>query len=424
MSTRKSSKSLSRCSGASLIELMLSQALSLIVIVAALGLLAPTVTGFTTQSAISNIQESGRIALDEIAHHIRQAGYGGCNPGAARAVVLDPNHPEVSPSIRNWAFEYYRVKGIDAMDLQSSRALLGSNWHQRRLRSGNNYIGDLIMVRSTEGRELKVIRHDTDAQSIQFDGDATDLLNRGQIIELNDCMQATTFQIDRFSSPEYNAISDSTLIQYNEEVTVNCSGTETSPTSTSLNPNRVLLGGTHMSACSTPLSRDIFTSYEYLPGSNAHKVVNAVYYVGRRDDSGDSYLYRTGTADDGARVYTEAIVEGIENLRALYGVDLDQDGIPDEYWNAARFENSSEKWSEVISVRVWLMINSTTSHSDSASAIPVAFPDHTGQLVDCDGQNHAHPYTCPDLTGPADNKKFYKRKVIETEIYLNNPKLS
>ena len=424
MSTWKSRKPVCRCSGSSLIELMIGQALSLVVIAAALGFIAPLITGFTTHSAISNIQESGRIALDELAHHISQAGYSGCNPNAARAIVLNTAHPDVSPSIENWAYEHYRVKGIDAMDLESSRTLFGNNWHQRRLRFGDNYIGDLIMVRSTEGRELKVIRHDPHAQSIQFEGDATDLLNRGQIIELNDCMQATILQIDRFSAPAYSANSDSTLVRYGAEVTVNCTETGMAMNSTSHGASTVLLGGTHTVTCNNTSPKELFTVYQYRPGTSAHKVINSVYYVGRRDDSGDSYLYRTSAANDGARVNTEAIVEGIENLRALFGVDRNQDGSPEEYWNAARFDDQPEMWSRVVSVRIWLMVNSTTSYVDSIGAVSVAFPDRTGRMVDCNARHNVDVSACPNVSESEDDKKSYIRKVIETEIYLRNSKWS
>ena len=424
MSTRTSKTTKCRCAGLSLIELMIGQAMSLVVIAAALGLISPLITGFRAHSAIANVQESGRIALDELAHHIRQAGYSGCNPDAVKAVVLDPTHPDVSPSTENWAFEHYRVKGIDAMDLGSSRALFGNNWHQRRHRSGNSYIGDLIMVRSTEGRELRVIRHDPHAQSFQFEGDVTDLLNMGQIIELNDCVQSTTLQIDRSSVPAYNSASDSTLVNYSAEVTVNCSEVGRNITSTSHSASKVLLGGTNLATCNSSTQTGYFTEYQYRPGTTAHKVTNSVYYVGRRDDSGDSYLYRTSTANDGARVYTEALVEGIENLRALYGVDRDQDGTPETYWRAARFNDQPEMWSQVVSVRIWLMINTATAHVDSNKALSVAFPDHTGQIVDCDEQSDVDAATCPHLSESKDDQKFYMRKVIETEIYLRNPQLS
>lgn len=64
--------------GVSLIELMISMALGLLVILAVTYVFAGSRTNYRHQEAFSAVQESGRIALETLTRDIRMAGYPGC----------------------------------------------------------------------------------------------------------------------------------------------------------------------------------------------------------------------------------------------------------------------------------------------------------------------------------------------------------
>lgn len=83
--------------GLSLIELMISMALGLLVILAVTYVYAGSRTSYRHQEAFSAVQESGRVALETLTRDIRMAGYPGCgsltflrhlSPGFSNATAL------------------------------------------------------------------------------------------------------------------------------------------------------------------------------------------------------------------------------------------------------------------------------------------------------------------------------------------------
>lgn len=64
--------------GLSLIELMISMALGLLVILAVTYVYAGSRTNYRHQESFSAVQEAGRIALETISRDVRMAGYPGC----------------------------------------------------------------------------------------------------------------------------------------------------------------------------------------------------------------------------------------------------------------------------------------------------------------------------------------------------------
>lgn len=421
MPTGKSKSKGNNHSGVTLIELMISQIIVVVVLSATLSLIAPAISGFATHTAVSDMQESGRIALDLLDHNIRQAGYRGCNPKANLLNVVDPGNPNVSAALTNWAYESYRIRGFDAEDTDSISALLGTEWISRRLRHEDTFIGDLLMLREARGPEFRVVYHDPSRQTISFEGDITDWIARGQIIELNDCHQATALQIHRLSNPAYRSASDSTLIHYGSEASVNCTASSWAGENLTEGGAGVLLGGDQHATCASEVSRGLYSEYQFAPGTSAHKVYSSIYYLGARDGSGESYLYRTGTADDGARVYTEALIEGVENLRLLYGIDRNSDGTPDEYRDATRLDVQRGDWSRVVSVKLWLVINSLAAHADAPPGPAVVFPNRSGEMVNCGSEQQVSAFICPPTHQSEDSDYSFTRRVIHKEIYLRNP---
>ncbi len=423
MLTRKSHKTFCKIAGTSLIELMIGQTLGLIVIAAALGLAAPAISGFATSNSLSKIQESGRIALAELDHAIRQSGYRGCNPNASRSNVVNSNHTALPESLANWAYRDYSIRGFNANEIDSIDSILGRAWQARRLQQADQFVGDLIMIRGTGGLELDVVYHDNHAQTISFKGDITDQLFMGQLLELNDCLQAATLQIDRRQNPVYDESRDVTIVQYGPDTTINCVAISTDTDGYFAGGDKVLLGGDPRASCVNEITRQYFSDYQFLSGTKAHLVTHTLYYIGSKDASGNSYLYRTGPAKNSTRIYTEAIVEGVENFRLLYGVDLDSNGTPDQYLSAGEINSNRENWSKLVSVRAWLMLSITTGYEQSTQGPTVSFPNHAGEMIPCEQTPQVEPEICPHSSPGEQNKKFYTRRVVQKEIYLRNAAL-
>lgn len=80
--------------GFTLIELMISMVLSMLAALAVIGLFSSQNQTFRSTSAMSDLQETGRIALDILSQDIRMAGYQGCTRHQP-----DPNNPNAASQI-------------------------------------------------------------------------------------------------------------------------------------------------------------------------------------------------------------------------------------------------------------------------------------------------------------------------------------
>jgi len=102
---------------------------------------------------------------------------------------------------------------------------------------------------------------------------------------------------------------------------------------------------------------------------------------------------------------TEGIVEGVENMQVLYGVDSSGDGIANVYVNATAVAagvvvTGTADWNRVVSVRVALLVN-------------------TGQVVSGDNDTTAYALLDAAPVTPATNLGF-RRRVFTTTIPIRN----
>lgn len=145
-------------------------------------------------------------------------------------------------------------------------------------------------------------------------------------------------------------------------------------------------------------------------GSTAQLVARA-YYIGTSSSSdcgGGSVsiptLYRE-SLDDNGRPVAEAVAYGIENLQVRYGVDADDDGAVDRYFNAGDTDlNEASEWQSVIAAQVSILVRSECPESGF---------DTTGTS-----------YTMGDVTyNPGDTAgRGYRRQLYQTTVKLRNAK--
>ncbi|WP_445780335.1 PilW family protein, partial [Shewanella sp.] len=98
----------------------------------------------------------------------------------------------------------------------------------------------------------------------------------------------------------------------------------------------------------------------------------------------------------------EQLVEGIENMRILYGFDSDGDGTADSYMpvqNVTTLMWDNELFQRLVSLKVFLLVRSSEE-------------DHT--------YTNDNTYKLGDKTiGPLNDK--FRRKVVSSTIILENP---
>ncbi len=403
---------------------MISQILGVIVLAAIIGIFLSAVTSFRQGNATSLFQESSRNAMDILDKAIQQSGYSGCSSSVSNASPIDSSDPGISRQLSNWAYENYALKGYSADDSDGIKETFGSQWIRKRYQSGTTPVGDILLVRTTVGTELELALHDPENQTMVFRGNAKAALAPGQILQINDCNHSATFQIDQHKSPDYISSGNVSKVYYGADQTVNCKGFGRTEGGGLTEAGLVLLGGDDNASCRRDSQREGFDHYRFAAGSRAHAISSAAYYIGFDTNTNEPTLFRIGIGSNGIRSYSEAIVEGVENIRFLYGVDDDHNKTPDRYLSASVLNQDPALWHQVASVRSWMTIRSIPNRGKKEFHGSIKFPDIEGKMVHCDGINSflvaGYIQACGELFPETDSTPVRNRKVIHKEFFIRN----
>ena len=294
-----------RQSGVSLVELMVAMLLGLVLsLMLGYAYLAHHRTGQAGEAS-SSLQQNGRMAFELLGREVKMAGFSGCGY-ASQSNAINGGGGVVSQSTP--------VMGYDDKAPGDIPATVAS----RRLR------GDVLGVSLVDAdHELRVESHNPNSAQFKVNG-AHDIKD-GEVLMANDCRHAAVFQVS-------NANDSNLTIVHN-------TGSSVEPG----NCSKYLRPATTEGDCSTN------TAYDF---SNArlYRLRNAYYYIGR-NPYGEPALYRQATAGG-----AEELVEGVEDLQIVYGVDTDRDGSVDAYRTAATL--SGTDWTLVRAVRIELLLKS------------------------------------------------------------------
>lgn len=389
--------------GFTLIEMLVAQLLGLILIVSALALFRPSISLFEQSSAAAMVRESGRMAMDTLVEDIQQAGYRGCSKPRHQNSLVNSSDRALSPALRNWAYRPFTVQGLDANAASEMDRLLGNGWNTRRFRQQQLWFGDVLLVQGVKkAAGFQVSDHDPEQHRISLVGDQSQVIGKGSLIGISDCHQSTMLQVDRQNTPVFHGPTNTTILSYAPDVTTNC----------------VSASGGPESRCDVPASEMGAGKYQFGESSQVFLVSNSLYYLGVQPQTSYPSLYRMSMASDSARVFTEVIAEGVENMRFRYGIDIDGDATPDHYRSASDIGENITDWSSVVSIRLWLMTTSVDKRGQSRFARPVWFPDRNGVSTECKAAPDSESDACP-----APSRHHPYRRVFSREINLRNARI-
>lgn len=330
--------------GLSLIELMVSLALSATLMAGVVGVFVTMFQADRSQESVSRIQESGRFALNFLTQDLRMAGYLGCSstldpadinntlnaPPASfqptrtvqgwEADSSDPgviNNSVENEAVGNTATSGWSTSGGNVLD--STRALPGTDifrvW-------GADPAVDATVTLVTPG--VNTVVRMTNTTTIADD----------EILLLSDCQQADWVQA-----------CTTTLIGTPAVIQITLSN-----------------GCTPGNVASAPLSTGV--------GAKVMRLAGTVYYVGKRDNvaTNPPALFRRRLSTTGIAGTPEELVEGVEDMQVLYGENTNNDNN-----NAAdRFVPADQvsDWDEVVSLRISLLVQSL---EDNLVAAPQSY---------------------------------------------------
>lgn len=345
--------------GYSLIELMVALTIGLIILAAVSALFVGSKKGYTTQDRLARLQENARFAMQFLIKDLRLAGYYGCVNGLG--------------NVNNWvngpaSFAYNASNPVEGFDGGTGTGT--GTWFPSNVatapadRFGNS---DMVMVRMADPGLAVNLSTDMPRTSANLDVTSTEGFNEGDIIILTDCASADIMQV--------TAEPSGGMLQH-------------AP------------GSAHVPGNSRQqLSKKYSTT-----GSQIMSFVSRQYYIGT-GASGNPALFRI-TNSGGA----EELVDGIEDLQILYGMDTDStdDGngkMANVYRRAGDAGlQSATDWSRVVSVRIGILARTLTQEDTDI--------DSSTYDVDGDGNN------TNNFTAPGNDR--HKRRVFSATVQLRN----
>lgn len=361
-------------SGLTLVELMVALTISLMILAVISFVFVSGRSTYVREEGMARTQESGRFGVEFLSSDIRMAGYAGCLPKSALSSGVFKNNLNSPTSFAaNFApgqFVYgYRYVGSGGTDPASDwtpilpSGLFGSN--------------DLAPY-----SDVLVVRHAADTSAFvgaamaDTSADVSIYGNPGGLAKLDivlvaDCKHADLFQI---TDP---AAFDTDVANLNN------------------------LAHTDGAVASGPGNGADALNSTYGPKAEVMKLITRVYYVGKRntDSATPPSLFRKEMIKG---VFTaQELLEGVESLALVFGVDTDTDKVANRYYGADTLPSAS--WPNVVSVRYALLTRtpSTVETTDDTQNFSI-FPDVFGAAA------------------PPTSDRF-RRQVFYSTVQLRNP---
>lgn len=329
--------------GLSLIELMVALTIGMLITVTIGYVYLNAARVFRSLDAASRIQDNVRYAFERISYDVRMAGFAGCSYRTF-ANVLNP--PATWPQ---------GLFDIAVVGYESGVSTLPSDV------TGVSGGDALTLVRADNSREYIVQSHNPTAAQLQLT--ANHDLKQGELLVVTDCSHAALFQMTNVNN---NTIST---------VVHNTGNSNPAP------GNCTKGFGLPVNCANTN-----GTAYTFAPGSRIFRVSAFTYYIGT-NASGEPALFRRalGVSGNNAATVADEVIDGIENMQILYGVDTSPtaDGVVDSYVSAdqvtttAPGATTSAQWQRVLAVRIHLLAVSTASQQVNTQIQPYVYVGNT-----------------------------------------------
>ncbi len=298
-------------SGFGLVEIMVAIALGLLLIAGVTQIYLSSKKTYQTSEAVTRLQENGRFAIVKLGEDIRMAGYFGCGAGGigdGTGLNITNNLRPDAEGNQQTAFGDFDVgiTGVDNFDGGTS---------------------DSVTIMRTSNTGIKVTQQMPQTAAIIF-VTPNDNLVAGDILLVCDVAQGDIFQMTGPASTDEG--------KSNKDTVVHNSG---SGDPGNYSPGACDVAGDGSKHC---------LSKSYGLNAKVLELVRVQYWVAD-GAAGTPALFRSvngGTALE--------LVEGVENLQIVYGVDTTGDRAVDSYVDAGSVAN----WDQVMSARVSLLLSS------------------------------------------------------------------
>lgn len=354
-----------RIQGFSLVELMVALTIGLIILGAVSTLFVNSKQTYTTQDSLSRLQENARFAMHFLIKDLRLAGYYGC--------VSDIAPDSVYSTLDGSDFAYniqIPLEGVNTIGGTSASPT--GTWYP----SANTTMPadaipgtDAVAIRLADSSSPVYLNVEMPNTSAVLRVSATTGISENDVIMISDCSSADIMQITQINNTDPHLV--------------------------------------HNTGSGTPGNATKILSKAYSPstgpgGARIMKFKTNTYFI-RTGASGNPALFRR--ENNAAAV---ELVEGVEQLKIMYGVDTDNDKVPNRYLKAGDAGLTSDaEWASVVSVRIGILARTL---DDAVTGKSKEFDKDTGKYdVDGDGTY--------ELDNPGDR---YKRRIFQSVVQLRN----
>lgn len=317
--------------GFTLTEIMVAMTLSTILMAGVFTIMSSSKRTYALQNELSELQENARFVMDEFSWEIRMAGYLGCssvisNPfgGGLNDEVLEDKHGNSFPH------------------------------------------SDMLVITSVGEQLIPAANENFDDSTIELDSRSL-IPEDGSQITINDCGGSRVYQVNNPDKDENITIVkvDDPIRKFNRPVAIftgsNVLGNQNFTKNSDIVPDSagVIELGTSdpvPTVCDMVTIADGQGSHSYVVTKVNNKQLTlrppprqfnnpvtliyrdpdaaTVYKVDSTNNEGGFALYKCDNTCDCGTDSDEIFLEGVENMQVRYGIDIDNDKIPNLYWTA------------------------------------------------------------------------------------------
>jgi len=314
--------------GFTLVELMVAMVVGLILMAGVLQIYLSSKQSDRVLTAEARMQENGRFAMHFLVHDLRMAGYMGC---------ASINH--LTPNVI--------AKPAPTMSFSSANIIRGFTYT-----AGSTWPSGYTVSAVTNGNGAPAnIVPGTSVIAVEF-GSSDGANLTGNVDPVNSNMQVTS-NAGNWAQGSYVLVTD-------------CASADLFRSTDTPKPNS--LGGVTLSYGKGTYNTTNRLSRNYGRNAQTMSYESNTYYIGYDSNDPDPdnpkgrpALYRMDIEGN-----TQELVDNVQDINVLYGVDTTSDQSANEYLTAAQV-NAANEWSNVVSVRLDLLM---ASNSDNLAPTP------------------------------------------------------
>ncbi len=378
----------SRTRGFSLVELMVAITLGLIITAAVVTVFSSTRSTYQLDEGLARLQENARFAMETITRETRQAAAMGCKrwrEDVSGSGVKERPFNNLNGATGGGAYDFSEMLlGFEASNTApgDTRSYSGGfpanstgDWTpalNTALVAGAMPGSDILVVRRISSAPARLAGAFVTDDTVFLEAAAANRFKKDDVVMVYDCAKASIFQV--------------TSVVNGTELKHDSSG---SPGNACTN---------WFTGAAPPCKFGGSEAQAYDQSAEAASVQTSAFYVAR-GASGMPALFQA-TYPGGA----QELVEGVENMQILYGIDDNADGRVDRYDTA----DNVPAWGSVVAARVSLLLSTVNTSGTSAG---VGADTSTYLLLGSDAA------TAITIDPPDDNRR---RRVFESTILLRS----